>query len=899
MTALIRRPRKERLLPGKPKEATVALEAQFDLVCHVQFAADGRNFGAYLLRLGEKYRLTFGFDCDGIHPNLPDAQLESIYDLTSNGFKSLPENELLTIHMRSFVDDTERTSELARAVARATNPVLQYIATTELKRVEDLSAKGLRKAKQLRMFATFTYDPDADVKDDRIEKITKGFLVALGNFSGAEKIKKSQEFFGFLEAGFNAFLLWEQIFTNKMGLTVHALTVEQLWADLWNRYNSVPAIPVPQKLIFDRQSIREEINSNIHATSLLMRSEESIPDPDYRWIKVKRKFIGILSLLDHPDSWKTERDALNFYWKKLGEDKVYDIEIVTQLSKLSQTEERQRLTDVTKEQIFKAQKAAEEGDVNVGAGIDLEEALEARAYLHKGEISLSSSTVFLIHRDTVDLLDRACSYLENLFIFPANLHRETNHVWTTWFQTQATCWSKLLQYPLFTRVGKAFNGYVLGTIPLTTVQTIDRSGVEFLSEEGGVPIYLDLVNRHHHMVILATHRTGKSVVLTGFVNKFLIEDIPVTLLDYPPTDSASTFKDYTRLVGGAYFDVGSEAANIFELPNINHLSREQQADRRKDYEDYLLDILLTMVMGAVTQNTSVDGDIVRSILALVLAKFFDDYEIKSNYRAARSGGLHSPAWAKYPALPDFVGFCSPERIGVQSPDQIQALNFIVTKLRYWLTSRIGQALSRPSTFATDSKLFVMAMRGVNNPEDAAILSMCMYGTALRRAFSHAKSAVVVDEAAIALQFPYLANQVGKLCANGAKAGIRVILCSQEPGSIKNCAAGDRILGNCDIKLVGRVQPEVSRAFQDILMIPKEILNPCMTDSFAPNQAMGYSNWILLDGRSYTRVRAYASAGGLAAVVNNPHEVARRQELIAAAEHPILGLHQYASELIPN
>jgi hypothetical protein len=73
----------------------------------------------------------------------------------------------------------------------------------------------------------------------------------------------------------------------------------------------------------------------------------------------------------------------------------------------------------------------------------------------------------------------------------------------------------------------------------------------------------------------------------------------------------------------------------------------------------------------------------------------------------------------------------------------------------------------------------------------------------------------------------------------------------------------------------------------------------MTDSFAPNQAMGYSNWILLDGRSYTRVRAYASAGGLAAVVNNPHEVARRQELIAAAEHPILGLHQYASELIPN
>jgi hypothetical protein len=270
------------------------------------------------------------------------------------------------------------------------------------------------------------------------------------------------------------------------------------------------------------------------------------------------------------------------------------------------------------------------------------------------------------------------------------------------------------------------------------------------------------------------------------------------------------------------------------------------------------------------------------------------------YREARTGGLGSPEWDNYPTLKHYLEFCSPERINLaQSPDQIQALDFIRTKLRYWLDSRVGSALSRPSTFAADSLLFVMAMRGVNNPEDAAILSMCMYGTVLRRAFSHPKSVLIVDEAAILLQFPALANQIGKLCANGAKAGIRVILAAQEPGSIKNCAAGDRILGNCDLKLVGRIQPEVADAFEEILHIPPEILAPTMTDSFAPNRAWGYSNWLLLDGRSYTRVRAYASAGSLAAVVNNPDEVARRKELIEAAENPILGLHQYASELLPN
>jgi hypothetical protein len=894
------RPRKDELVPGQGKERVAPLEIEFSLVCHVQFTAEGREFGAYLLRQpGDKYRLVFGFDCDGIHPNLPDVQVESIYNQLSNGFKDLPEGELLTIHMRSFVDDTERTSYLSGLVSNTSNPVLKYIATTELKRVETLSQKGLRKAKTLRMFATFSYDPDADVQNDRVEKITKGFLKALGNFSGAEKIRKSQEFFGFLEAGFNAFLLWEQIFTNKMGLTVHPLSAEQLWADLWQRYNSSAPIPVPQKLVFDRESIKEEINSDVHALSLLMRREESVPTADYRWIRLKNKFVGVLALLDQPDSWQSERDALNFYWNKLSEDMVYDVEIITQLSKISQTEMRQQLTDMTKEQIFKAQKASQEGDINVAAGIDLDEALEARAHLHQGHVALSSATVFMVHRNTIDQLEQACNYLESLFLYPANLHRETTYTWRTWAQTHPICWRKLLSHP-FNRVGKVFTSYVLGTVPLSQVRTIDRSGVEFLSEDGGVPIYLDLVERHHNLLLFATTRSGKSVVVTSLLNNFLTNGVPVSIIDYPPTDSASTFKDYTKMLGGAYFDVGSEASNIFELPNINHLSSVQQAERHRDYEDFLLEILLALVMGTTTQNNDVNGDIVRSILALVLDKFFDDYEIKTRYRTARSGGLGSPEWALYPTLHDFVDFCSPERIALkQSPDQIKALDFIVTKLRYWLTSRVGKALSRPSTFAADSQLFVMAMRGVNNSEDAAILSMCMYGTVLRRAFSNPKSVLVIDEAAVLLQFPALANQVGKLCANGAKAGIRVILCAQEPTSVKNCAAGDRILGNCDIKLVGRVQPEVSRAFEEILLMPREILSPCMTDTFTPNKAWGYSNWILMDGRSYTRVRAYASAGGLAAVVNNPDEVARRQELIAAADHPVLGLHQYAQELISN
>jgi hypothetical protein len=892
--------RKDRLLPGMKAEKVVPIENEFDLICHIEFNADGRKFGGYLLKWGDnKYRTIFGFDCDGIHPNLPNVQINSIYDAASDGFKDLPEGELLTIHAKSFVDDSDRRDYLTKLTKGTQNKVLKYIATSELKRLEVLSEKGLRKNKSLRMFATFTYDPDADVKDDRVEKVTKGLLKTLGNFSGAEKIRKSQEFFGFLEASFNAFLLWEQIFVNKMGLTVRPLQAEDLWKDLWDRVNSKPCIPVPQKLIFDRESIKEEINSKVHALSLLINSEESLPIADYRWIRVKKRFTAVMAMLDQPDAWDDERACMNYYWEKLSEDLVNDVEIITQLSKVDQTQVRHQLKDVTKEQIFRAGKAAEEGDVGVAATMDLQEAIEARAALHRGDVALSVATIFLVHRESIDKLDRACNYLESLFLYPANLHREYTYLWKTWAQTFPIAWTPLLKFP-YNRQGRIFSEYVLGTVPLTQVGTIDKKGIEFISHDGGVPIKLDLINSQRHMLLLATQRSGKSVVMASMINDFLLNHIPVSIIDYPPTDDASTFKDYTHLLGGAYFDVGKEAANIFELPNIEHLSPEQQKSRRLDYEDFLLEILYSMVMGTTTQNSSVNGDIARSILALVMDKFFKDYEIKKLYREARSTGIGSPAWEKYPTLVNFVEFCSPERIAMkQSPEQIETLNFVVTKLRYWLSSRVGKALSRPSTFAADSQLFVVAMRGVNNHEDAAILSMCAFGTILRRAFSNPKSMVLIDEAAILLQFPALANQVGKLCANGGKAGITVILAAQEPGSIKKCADGDRILGNCGIKLVGRVQPEVRDAFREILYIPEDILSPTMTDSFSPNKAWGYSNWLLLDGRSFTRVRAYASAGTLAAVVNNTHEVARRKELIAAAENPILGLHQYASELLPT
>ena len=383
------------------------------------------------------------------------------------------------------------------------------------------------------------------------------------------------------------------------------------------------------------------------------------------------------------------------------------------------------------------------------------------------------------------------------------------------------------------------------------------------------------------------------------LNGALANNLPVTIIDCPPTKEASTFRDYARLLGGAFFDVGSECSNIFEVSDFSYLSLEDQEDRRKDSQETLLEIVQMLVTGSNPDMFEpMVRDLIRSLLTLVLSKFFAAREIQSRYIAAIEGGIDSDAWQKYPVLEDFIRFCSPERVNITEPEQLKALSYIVTKLRSWTQSRTGQAFCRPSTFKTDSQLFVMAIRGVANAEDMAILAAVAYATAIRRAYNHPKSVLFLDEAATLLKFPALALAIGRLLAIAAKAGIRVMLAAQEVHSIKTCAGGEQILANCDIKLVGRIQPEAVDTISEVMKIPLELLAPNLTATYAPNTAWGYSNWLMMDGRSFTQCRIYTCAGNLAAVVNNPHEIERRKELISDAPHPLIGLAQYAAELLP-
>jgi len=104
-----------------------------------------------------------------------------------------------------------------------------------------------------------------------------------------------------------------------------------------------------------------------------------------------------------------------------------------------------------------------------------------------------------------------------------------------------------------------------------------------------------------------------------------------------------------------------------------------------------------------------------------------------------------------------------------------ALNMIDLRLRFWLSSRVGRAISAPSSFPTDAQLLVFALRNLSNEEDAAVLALSAYAAALRRALEAPASIFFIDEAPILFEF----DEIGTLIGNGAKAGIRVIISAQD------------------------------------------------------------------------------------------------------------------------
>jgi hypothetical protein len=890
---------------GEQKVHLTPLEDAFAFCTMLQINLQGRSVGAYILRKGvDNFLIQFAFECAGVHSTLRMEQIDPVFDAIESGLKDLPQGERLTIHLSSFTDDTNRQQQLKSLSETAPNKELQYLLMGERCRVQQLTLQGVRKPKALRLYCTYTVETDSTGTSDAIEKVLSSLERSWKSFTGEMNELQFIRIERLLHTSFtDGFQLWEQLLSNKMGLDIRPLSAEKLWSILWRRFNNTQPRPIPQLLILDESGLREEVYSEVAPTSLLMESENSIPVADRRWVYLQGKYIAALTFVEKPGGWVDKERQLRYLWEVLSRERAYDTEIYCQLMRANEKLVKTNMQRLTKQANTSAIIAQEKNSVDVKSLLNIKKSIQAQEKLYEGAVPIHTATVFLVYRQTREQLDEACRYLQSCFLRPAWVVRETEYPWRIWLQTLPITWERLMTAP-FNRRLVYLSSEVPGLMPVVRTRAGDDSGLELIAEEGGTPVFVDLYNQHKNLGLFATTRAGKSVLASGILTQALAHGMPVVAMDYPKPDGSSTFTDYTRFMGndGAYFDIGKESSNLFELPNLRSLPPKLQQERFEDYKDFLATAILAMVVGnrrGTGAQSQVLTDTVRSIIALALKAFFGDDLIRDRYAAAYVNGFGSDEWATMPTLEDFLSFCSHERLRLDSltGDTKAALETIRLRLRFWLSSRVGQALAQPSTFRSDERLLIFALRNLSNDEDAAILSLSAYSAALRRALAAPASIFFIDESPILFEYDSIAALVGRLCANGAKAGIRVILSAQDPDTIAQSPSGAKIFQNLTTRLIGRIQPTAIDSFAHILKYPQEIISRNATESFFPKKEGVYSQWLLDDNGIFTFCRYYPAFNLLAAVANNPTEQEQRTAALLRYPDKFVALTELSKQLV--
>ncbi len=907
---------------GKKSVANVAgssvrltpFEDALHLATMLKVSLDGRDVGGYILNKANKkdsFCFVFGFDCRGIHTTLRPEQIDTICNNIEAGLKDIPGGEKLTFHLGSFTSETKRQEELASLVKQAASPNIKYLLMAERARVKELTQSGIRKPKFLRIYVTYTVEPDSTNTEDWIERLLAKGEKWWSNFKGNLSATQHQRIETVVRSAYKqGFRRWEQILSNKMGLDIKPMNAPQLWGEIWRRFNDTQAIDIPQLVTLDERGLHEEVYSdlastkllidNLHSTTLLM--ERDVPCADRAWVNVNNRYVGALTFLEKPGGWQNKSSQLRYLWELIARETVVDTEIFCQLTAANPAIVKTTLQRVLKQSNMTARLAEEKSKtIDVGAQLKLRKSVAAQEQIYEGAVPIYTSNVILVHRDSIEKLDEAARYIENSFQRPAQVIRETEYAWKIWLQTLPIVWEGLLAKP-FNRRQLYLTNEVPGLIPLVKTREGDGRGFELIAEEGGTPIQLDLFNQHKNLALFATTRAGKSVLVSGILTQALAHNIPVVALDFPKPDGTSTFTDYTAFMEdwGAYFDISKQSNNLFEQPDLRALSYEEQKDRFGDYVAFLESALMTMILGSSGESQLLTQT-VRSVINLALNAFFSDEGIRKRYEDAIHEGFGSVAWQKTPTLKDFLTFCSPEHLNIEAQGgRIEdALSQIDLRLRFWLSSRVGQSISAPSSFPTDAQLLVFALRNLSDSEDAAVLSLSAYSAALRRALSSPASIFFIDEAPILFEFDQIADLVGRICANGAKAGIRVILSAQDPDTIAKSKAASKILQNLTTRLIGRIQPVAVDSFESILKYPRDIISRNASESFFPRKEGIYSQWLLDDNGIYSFCRYYPGYEQLAVVANNPNEQTARNQFMESHEDKYEAISAFARQLVAS
>ncbi len=922
---------KPRLVPTPQggKQRFMPFQNDMNLCCLAEIKKEGRSVSAFLLEVGKhQYQFVFAFQLEGLHDRLTNNELMTMADTLEEGLKYLPAGERITFCTGCYSDDASRQQALESLADTCGFTPIAVLLRNEQKRLQALTAAGKRQVWQQYVFCTWTADDTgAAAHKDWWHGVQHWWRdlsqITLGTITGNTRLYQEQFYQKLLLRAFQeGFTNWEMLLTTKMGLNLKSCNKDELWQWLWHRFNDGVPPAVPQVLSLEETedgfTLDEHATTHKHSVTVLiegMQGQSACPMHQQRDDTIRlpgqsqKQRCGVLVMEEPPAGWLNTREQLRWLWQVLSAGFVHDTEAWVEISRANDYLIQDNLARQAKQSRSASTRAFTKGQGrDVGAEVKQEASFEAQRQLYEGVRAVHCAAVFLVYRDTQRQLDLACQTLANNFD-SAKVIREPHIAWSLWLQTLPITNKRLLQDNNVISSERRLTPTTqtaAGFLPLTVPKDLDRQGVEFLSDRGGKPIYIDLFSQEAKRVLITgTSGSGKSVLGWRFALDALGQNIPVVGMDIS-SGGDSTFKTAIRLLGdeGAYFDLTRGSSNLLEPPDLRKFDKAERERRLESWKELTLRALIAIAMGKV--NNPQLGQRVEALLRMALDVFLRDPDMIERYNRAFEHGWKANAWQQIPTLRDFVRYCTRERLNLRSFEDLDraALNQITTQIEALFRSNVGRALSAPSSFSPEPAMKFFALSGLNNDsgQDAYLMAINAHAACIRNALSYPKSLFIGDELSVLLKRPGFAQMVGETCATGRKDGISVCLISQDPDSIYECATGPQILQNMSYRITGRITAAAANSFQKYLHYDPAIISRNASDASLPKASELYSYWLLeKDGRFWV-CRYYPGEMTLASIANNQEEQAARARVMEQFPDTLIGnleaLAAFTQQYIP-
>jgi hypothetical protein len=878
--------------------------ASFQNLCHlhsiVQVELGGHKFACLLLYDAGKdqWSAEIPFKLQGLHPQLYRSEVEDAIGSIQQAMAELLDGERLRFHTECQSSIQARKEQLRKQARTSVVPPVSVMLLDEEARIKELTDKGVRQVWSQTIWATWSSARAQEQNTDAIGKAVLGVQKLVNKrirkVAGTEELHFRRFYIQLIrQIHESGYLNWRNVLDTKGQLNIEPMDAQELWEWLWYRFNRRKA-PILNQFIRIRETedgIRQKIppSGQKDLVTLLLqgdRGRSSTPKHkrQHGYVYVNGRVGKVAVIEAPPELWRNTRQQLKWIWDRLSQTWIRDTEVTVEITPKERWSTQDELKKMTRQSHFEAERAATYGTgEDVSAALQRKQAEAALTKILEGQKPILVACVFTVWRDTERDCDEAIAQLCNSF-GGAEAVVENDVCWRVWLETLP-----VNNFPLLTR----FNAFserrivldtetVAGFLPLTCPRDVHQQGVEFQTEAGGKPLYVDLFTGTGRVLITGTTGSGKSVLGWRFIEDALAQNIPVVGIDLS-SGGNSTFQTAVQSLGaqGSYIDILHEKLNLLEPPNLLDLPPEIQLQRFKRWKDFVRQAIVAIAMGQINDQQLLER--VNSIVLRTLEVFFSDAEVTERYNNAMEQGWQSEAWQKMPTLHDFLKFCSREQLDLKSYEDIdaRAINQIVSQVGAKLVDpNIGDAIGQPSSVNPDPIIKFYALAGLTNESNAYIMALSAQMAALRNALAHEKSLFVGDELSVLLGKRGFADLVGETFATGRKEGISSVILAQDLDAIVHCSASAKILANISTVITGRATHAGCSAYVEALDYPPEVIKFNATERFKGSKTELFSRWLVEEQGRFWRTRFYAAPFMLAALANGEEEQLARNRVLA-------------------